>query len=198
MLKILSNIILFLVLSSCMSGIESDKETEIIDDSFFFQKKSLNFNIYQCQKYNDLGLTNYRSDQEQINYIKVSEIAEKDINIDGCDHIYFVLDELTPSTTYLLDDGLFIEILNCQKLNDVDIDESMKPYLESIKINSVEIWTGVSKPQASNFTWVNIWLSEKERTQIMSKWIKSSASGVLVSELAANINCPTQQTINFN
>lgn len=198
MLKILSNIILFLVLSSCMSGIESDKEIEIIDDSFFFQKKSLNFNIYQCQKYNDLGLTNYRSDQEQINYIKVSEIAEKDINIDGCDHIYFVLDELTPSTTYLLDDGLFIEILNCQKLNDVDIDESMKPYLESIKINSFEIWTGVSKPQASNFTWVNIWLSEKERTQIMSKWIKSSASGVLVSELAANINCPTQQTINFN
>ena len=34
-------------------------------------------------KYNDLGLTNYRSDQEQINYIKVSEIVEKDINIDG-------------------------------------------------------------------------------------------------------------------
>ena len=105
---------------------------------------------------------------------------------------------MTPSTTYLLDDGLFIEILNCQKLNDVDIGESMKPYLESIKINSFEIWTGVSKPQANNFTWVNIWLSENERTQIMSKWIKSSASGVLVSELAANINCPTQQTINFN
>ena len=198
MAKNLCQSILIILLLSCDNSNDENIETQLITDSYFFQKQSLNFNIYECNQYQNYDFKNYRQSTSAQTFLKISEIAEKDNDVDGCIQKYMEVDELTPSSNYLIEDSFFIEIMDCSTLNQKDIETSLRPFLVSIENNSLEIWVAVTKLNNNQFNWINIWASEQTRSDFMQDWVNSSASGKLVNELRNDLFCNNHKTYTFN
>ncbi len=198
MAKNLCQSILIILLLSCDNSNDENIETQFISDSYFFQKQSLNFNIYECNQYQNYDFINYRQSTSGQTFLKISEIAEKDNNVDGCIQKYMEVDELTPSSNYLIEDSFFIEIMDCSTLNQKDIEESIRPFLLSVENNSLELWVAVSKLNNNQFNWINIWASEQTRNDFMKDWVNSPASGKLANELGEDLFCNNHKTYSFN
>ena len=130
--------------------------------------------------------------------MKISDIAEKDNDVDGCIHKYMEVDELTPSSNFLIEDSFFIEIMDCSTLTQKDIEASIRPFLLSIENNSLELWVAVTKINNNQFNWINIWASEQTRNDFMQDWVNSSASGKLANELGKDLFCNNHKTYSFN
>ena len=60
MIKHIYQLLCLLILAACTDNGLETTETQLITDSYFFQKQSLNFNIYECNQYQNYDFNNYR------------------------------------------------------------------------------------------------------------------------------------------
>ena len=88
-------ITLFLI--SCSADEINQTETEIISDSYFFQKKVFNVNLYTCVSRSDRFSGSHLITSDRLNQIRLSEILDDKEEIEGCTLETFELKELTPN-----------------------------------------------------------------------------------------------------
>ena len=192
-LKLIS--VLFLI--SCSDN-EEVQNTEIITDSYFFQKKTFNFNLYKCNKPYETINSSYKKTSDSLNFYKFSELTEQDDQIDGCIQIYTQVNELTPLKEELLLSDTYMELSNCNsKVEEDMLLAALGPYLEYLKDNNVQVWTGISKMEDSNFYWINIWESEIYREQFLAEWLDSANSGKFAKALSSSAVCQNPSTYLF-
>ena len=197
MIRIFLQLCILVFLFGCKENNESNT-TEIITDSYFFQKNSFNVNLYNCnQPQNSPNPTYFKSEDFKA-FVKFSEIAEKDTSIDNCDQRYFILDELTSTTETLLSDNFFMEISSCTSLKEQnDITDSLNTYLDEIRNRNLEVWSALSSVQNNSFIWVNVWPSETYREEFLKIWLSTSTSGNLALELRKSAICNVPETYTF-
>ena len=197
MIRIFLQLCILVFLFGCQENNESNT-TEIITDSYFFQKNSFNVNLYNCnQPQNSINPTYFKSEDFRT-FVKFSEIAEKDTSIEDCEHRYFILDELTSTTETLLTSSFFMEISSCTSLmNQNDLTDSLNVYLDEIRNRNLEVWSALSPVQNNSFIWVNIWPSESYREEFLKIWLSTSTSGNLAFELRKSAICNVPETYTF-
>ena len=187
--------IFFLI--SCTDNIENQR-TEVITDSYFFQKNTLNMNLYNCNSPNQNFNTTYKKTSDFSNFYKFSELIEKDEEVDNCIQIYAKISELTPLMEQLLTGDVYMEISNCNsKVEEEILVDSLKPYLDYLKENNVQVWTGISSLEKDNFLWINIWESEEYREKFLLEWVNSNNSGKIAKTLMSSAFCENPTTYLF-
>ena len=192
-LKLLS--IFFLV--SCTENSEIQR-TEVITDSYFFQKNIFNMNLYKCNSPNQNFNTTYKKTSDFSNFYKFSELIEKDEEVDNCTQIYAKISELTPLKDQLLMGDVYMEISNCNsKVEEQILLDSLKPYLDYLKENNVQVWTGISSLEKDNFLWINVWESEEYREKFLLEWVNSNNSGKIAKTLMSSAFCENPSTYLF-
>ena len=73
-----------------------------------------------------------------------------------------------------------MEVSACSSMVSEEILlDALKPYLDFLKENNVQVWTGISNIENNSFLWINIWESEAYREEFLLEWINSSNSGIL-------------------
>ena len=83
-----------------------------------------------------------------------------------------------------------MELSNCNsKVDEELLLEDLAPYLEYLKENDVQVWTGISNFENNSFLWVNIWQSEEYREEFLLEWINSNNSGVYAKALKSSAFC---------
>ena len=193
-LKLLS---VFLLLS-CSDTTETQK-TELITDSYFFQKNKFNMNLYNCNTPSEEFDSTYKKSKDLMNFYKFSELVNQDQQKDDCIQIYAEISELTPLKEDLLLGENYMEISSCNSKVEQDVLlDSLTPYLNFIKDNNVRVWTGISTLENNNFYWINIWESEEYREQFLAKWIKSNNSGIFARALSLSAVCKNPSTYLYN
>ena len=91
-----------------------------------------------------------------------------------------------------------MELSNCDSKVEEDILlDALAPYLEYLKVNNVQVWTGISKIENNNFYWINIWESENYREQFLAEWINSANSGKFAKALSSSAVCQNPSTYLF-
>ena len=187
--------IFFLV--SCTENSENQR-TEVITDSYFFQKNIFNMNLYKCNSPNQNFNTTYKKTSDFSNFYKFSELIEKDEEVDNCIQIYAKISELTPLKDQLLMGDVYMEISNCNsKVEEEILVDSLKPYLDYLKENNVQVWTGISSIEKDNFLWINIWESEEYRERFLLEWVNSNNSGKIAKTLMSSAFCENPSTYLF-
>ena len=91
---------LSLFLIACSDNEVNQTETELISDSYYFQKKVFNVNLYNCITRNDKFSANHLITTDRLSQIRLSEIVEDKEEIEGCTLESFILKELTPNYSY--------------------------------------------------------------------------------------------------
>ena len=184
-------------LISCTENRENQR-TEVITDSYFFQKNIFNMNLYKCNLPNQNFNTTYKKTSDFSNFYKFSELIEKDEEVDNCIQIYAKITELTPLKDQLLLGDVYMEISNCNsKVEEQILVDSLKPYLDYIKENNVQVWTGISSLENDNFLWINIWESDKYREKFLLEWVNSDNSGKIAKTLMSSAFCENPSTYLF-
>ena len=184
-------------LISCTENSEN-QITEVITDSYFFQKKIFNMNLYKCNSPNQNFNTTYKKTSDFSNFYKFSELIEKDEEVDNCIQIYAKISELTPLKDQLLTGDVYMEISNCNsKVEEELLLDSLKPYLDYLKENDVQVWTGISSLDKDNFLWINIWESEEYREKFLLEWVNSNNSGKIAKILISSAFCENPSTYLF-
>tara|TARA_B100000989_G_scaffold10287_1_gene6977 strand:+ start:1062 stop:1658 length:597 start_codon:yes stop_codon:yes gene_type:complete len=187
--------IFFLI--SCTENRENQR-TEVITDSYFFQKNIFNMNLYKCNLPNQNFNTTYKKTSDFSNFYKFSELIEKDEEVDNCIQIYAKITELTPLKDQLLLGDVYMEISNCNsKVEEQILVDSLKPYLDYLKENNVQVWTGISSLENDNFLWINIWESDKYREKFLLEWVNSDNSGKIAKTLMSSAFCENPSTYLF-
>tara|TARA_Y200000002_G_scaffold107978_1_gene88317 strand:- start:74 stop:670 length:597 start_codon:yes stop_codon:yes gene_type:complete len=187
--------IFFLI--SCTENTENQR-TEVITDSYFFQKNTFNMNLYNCNTPNQKFNSTYKRTLDYSNFYKFSELTEKDEEIDNCIHIYAKISELTPLKEELLIGNVYMEVSNCNsKVEEEILIDSLKPYLDYLKENNVQVWTGISSLEKVNFLWINIWESEEYREKFLLEWVNSNHSGKIAKLLKSSAVCDNPSTYLF-
>ena len=187
--------IFFLV--SCTENSENQR-TEVITDSYFFQKNIFNMNLYKCNSPNQNFNTTYKKTSDFSNFYKFSELIEKDEEVDNCTQIYAKISELTPLKDQLLMGDVYMEISNCNsKVEEQILVDSLKPYLDYLKENNVQVWTGISSLEKDNFLWINVWESEEYREKFLLEWVNSNNSGKIAKTLMSSAFCENPSTYLF-
>ena len=186
-----------LFLITCSSEEINQSETEVIGDSYFFQKKIFNVNLYSCVSRNDRFSANHLITSDRLSQIRLSEIVEDKEEIEGCTLESFRLKELTPNYSYLLNSSFFIESSLCTSLKDEDLEANIEPYISTLKREEIEVWTGITDINENNFLWVNVWQSEESRTEFMSYWLDTRKSGMLANDLRDIAYCETPDVLMF-
>ena len=189
MSRIFLKLISIVFLISCSDN-EEVQNTEIITDSYFFQKKVFNMNLYNCNKLVENVDLTYKKTSDSLNFYKFSELTEQDDQIDGCIQTYTQINELTPFTEQLLTGEDYMEVSACSSMVTEEILlDSLKPYLDFLKENNVQVWTGISNIENNSFLWINIWESEVYREEFLLEWINSSNSGIFSKALSSSAVC---------
>ena len=184
-------------LISCTENSEN-QITEVITDSYFFQKKIFNMNLYKCNSPDQNFNTTYKKTSDFSNFYKFSELIEKDEEVDNCIQIYAKISELTPLKDQLLTGDVYMEISNCNsKVEEELLLDSLKPYLDYLKENDVQVWTGISSLDKDNFLWINIWESEEYREKFLLEWVNSNNSGKIAKILISSAFCENPSTYLF-
>ena len=197
MLRIFLKLILVVFLISCSDG-EEEQNTEIITDSYFFQKKIFNMNLYNCDNSIENLNPSYKKTNDSLNFYKFSELTGQDNQIDGCTQIYTQINELTPLKSDLLLGDTYMELSNCNsKVEEDMLFETLGSYLKYLKDNNVQVWTGISKIEDGNFYWINIWKSENYREQFLAEWLNSANSGKYAKALSSIAVCQNPSTYLF-
>ena len=197
MLKRIFQLFTIFFIIGCNSS-DNQNITEIIKDSYFFQKNIFNVNLYTCDRPKDDFQISYKSTDNQTNFINISEIREIDKEVPNCNLFFTQINELTPTKENLLKDVFYLEISLCRTNKDEeDVYGALDSYLDYIKANNIEIWSGISVFDENNFQWVNIWPNQAYREDFMKDWIKSSESGKFASQLASVATCNRPDTYFF-
>ena len=189
MSRIFLKLISIVFLISCSDN-EEVQNTEIITDSYFFQKKVFNMNLYNCTTPIENVDSTYKKTSDSLNFYQFSELTEQDDQIDGCTQTYTQINELTPLKADLLLGVSYMELSNCNsKVDEELLLEDLAPYLEYLKENDVKVWTGISNLENNSFLWVNIWQSEEYREEFLLEWINSNNSGLYAKALKSSAFC---------
>ena len=188
-------ITLFLI--SCSADEVNQTETELISDSYFFQKKIFNVNLYACTARNDKFSANHLITSDRLSQIRLSEIVDDKEEIEGCSLESFKLKELTPNYSYLLNNSFLLEKSICTALKDEDLESNLEPYMSTLKREEIKVWTGITDINENNFLWVNVWQSQASRTEFMSYWLDTRKSGILANDLRDIAYCQTLEVLMF-
>ena len=189
MSRIFLKLISIVFLISCSDN-EEVQNTEIITDSYFFQKKVFNLNLYNCTTPIENVDSTYKKTSDSLNFYKFSELTEQDNQIDSCTHTYTQINELTPLKADLLLGLSYMELSNCNsKVEEELLLQDLAPYLEYLKENDVQVWTGISNLENNSFLWINIWQSEEYREEFLLDWINSNNSGKYAKALKSSAFC---------
>ena len=189
MSRIFLKLISIVFLISCSDN-EEVQNTEIITDSYFFQKKVFNMNLYNCTTPIENVDSTYKKTSDSLNFYKFSELTEQDDQIDNCSQTYSQINELTPLKSDLLLGVSYMELSNCNsKVEEELLLEDLAPYLEYLKENDVQVWTGISNLENNSFLWINIWQSEEYREEFLLDWINSNNSGKYAKALKSSAFC---------
>ena len=188
---------LSLFLMACSENEVNQTETELISDSYYFQKKVFNVNLYDCLSRNDKFSANHFITANRLSQIRLSEIVEDREEIEGCNLESFTLKELTPNYSYLLNNSFLLEISECTSLKDQDIETSIEPYMSMLKREEIKIWTGISETEEDKFIWVNVWQSEESRSEFMNNWLDTRKSGMLANDLRDVAYCQAPNVLMF-
>ena len=189
MSRIFLKLISIVFLISCSDN-EEVQNTEIITDSYFFQKKVFNMNLYNCTTPIENVDSTYKKTSDSLNFYQFSELTEQDDQIDGCTQTYTQINELTPLKADLLLGVSYMEISNCNsKVDEELLLEDLSPYLEYLKENDEQVWTGISNLENNSFLWINIWQSEEYREEFLLDWINSNNSGKYAKALKSSAFC---------
>ncbi len=189
MSRIFLKLISIVFLISCSDN-EEVQNTEIITDSYFFQKKVFNMNLYNCTTPIENVDSTYKKTTDSLNFYQFSELNEQGDQIDGCKQTYTQINELTPLKADLLLGASYMELSNCNsKVNEELLLDDLAPYLEYLKENDLQIWTGISNLENNSFLWVNIWQSEEYREEFLLEWINSNNSGMYAKALESSAFC---------
>ena len=187
--------IFFLI--SCNENSEIQR-TEVITDSYFFQKNTFNMNLYKCNSPNQNFNSTYKKTPDLSNFYKFSELTEKDEEVDNCVQIYAQINELTPLKEQLLIGDVYMEVSNCNsKVEEEVLIDALKPYLNYLKENDVQVWTGISSLEKDYFLWINIWESEEYREKFLLEWVNSNNSGRIAKTLMSSAVCENPSTYLF-
>ena len=155
-------------------------------------------NLYKCNSPNQNFNSTYKKTSDLSNFYKFSEFIEKDEEVDNCIHIYAKVSELTPLKEQLLIGETYMEVSNCNSKVEEDILlDSLNPYLDFLKENNVQVWTGISNLENSSFLWINIWKSEEYREKFLLEWINSNNSGKYAKSLMSSAVCKNPSTYLF-
>ena len=190
-------LVLSLFLMACSDNEVNQTETELISDSYYFQKKVFNVNLYNCISRNDKFSANHLIAADRLSQIRLSEIVEDKEEIEGCTLESFTLKELTPNYSYLLNSSFLLERSACTSLKDEDLETSIEPYISMLKREEIKVWTGISEIEEDKFIWVNVWQSEESRTEFMSYWLDTRKSGMLANDLKDVAYCQTPEVLMF-
>ena len=189
MSRIFLKLISIVFLISCSDN-EEVQNTEIITDSYFFQKKVFNMNLYNCNTPIENVDSTYKKTSDSLNFYKFSELTEQDDQIDSCIQTYTQINELTPLKADLLLGISYVELSNCNsKVEEQLLLEDLAPYLEYLKENDIQVWTGISNIENNSFLWINIWQSEEYREEFLLEWINSNNSGMYAKALESSAFC---------
>ena len=189
MSRIFLKLISIVFLISCSDN-EEVQNTEIITDSYFFQKKVFNMNLYNCTTPIENVDSTYKKTSDSLNFYQFSELTEQDDQIDGCTQTYTQINELTPLKADLLLGVSYMELSNCNsKVDEELLLEDLSPYLEYLKENDEQVWTGISNLENNSFLWINIWQSEEYREEFLLDWINSNNSGKYAKALKSSAFC---------
>ena len=189
MSRIFLKLISIVFLISCSDN-EEVQNTEIITDSYFFQKKVFNMNLYNCTTPIENVDSTYKKTSDSLNFYKFSELTEQDNQIASCTQTYTQINELTPLKSDLLLGLSYMELSNCNsKVEEELLLEDLAPYLEYLKENDVQVWTGISNLENNSFLWINIWQSEEYREEFLLDWINSNNSGKYAKALKSSAFC---------
>ena len=197
MSRIFLKLISIVFLISCSDN-EEVQNTEIITDSYFFQKKVFNMNLYNCTTPIENVDSTYKKTSDSLNFYKFSELTEQDNQIASCTQTYTQINELTPLKSGLLLGLSYMELSNCNsKVEEELLLEDLAPYLEYLKENDVQVWTGISNLENNSFLWINIWKSEEYREEFLLEWINSDNSGKFAIALSSSARCQNPSTYLF-
>ncbi|MBA86553.1 MAG: hypothetical protein CMB29_00580 [Euryarchaeota archaeon] len=190
--------LLFIFFLISCNGNSANQRTEVITDSYFFQKNTFNMNLYKCNSPNQNFNSTYKKTSDFSNFYKFSELIEKDEGVDNCVLIYAQINELTPLKEQLLMGDVYMEVSKCTSKVEEDIlIDSLNPYLNYLKENNVQVWTGISNLEKDNFLWINIWESEEYREKLLLEWVNSNNSGKIAKTLMASAVCENPSTYLF-
>ena len=197
MLRIVLMVLSAFLMAGC-KDISQENSTELITDSYFFQKNVFNLNLYECVTAQSDFNSIYKKSFDMSDFLYLSELKDQDSEVENCNQIYSEINELTPIKENLLDGGLYLELSKC--IANVPEDElytSLNSYLEYIKNNDINLWSGVSKFNGESFIWVNIWPNQEYREIFMKDWLNSSQAGNFSQELSQSAICESPYTNLF-
>tara|TARA_X000001036_G_scaffold62125_1_gene52360 strand:- start:1100 stop:1699 length:600 start_codon:yes stop_codon:yes gene_type:complete len=197
MLRIVLMVMSAFLMAGC-KDISQENSTELITDSYFFQKNVFNLNLYECVTAQSDFNSIYKKSFDMSDFLYLSELKDQDSEVENCNQIYSEINELTPIKENLLDGSLYLELSTC--IANVPEDElytSLNSYLEYIKNNDINLWSGVSKFNGESFIWVNIWPNQEYREIFMKDWLNSSQAGDFSQELSKSATCESPYTNLF-
>ena len=196
MLRILLMICSAFLIVGCKDT-NQESSTELITDSYFFQKNIFNLNLYKCVTVQSNFNSSYKNSFDMTDFLSMSELKDRDLEIDNCNHTFAEINELTPIKEDLLQDDLYLELSNCNALvTEEELYSSLNIYLEYVKDNDINLWSGVSEFDGNNFIWINIWPNQEYRENFMNNWLNSSKAGNFSQKLSTSAICNSPYT-NF-
>ena len=105
---------------------------------------------------------------------------------------------MTPIKENLLEGDLYLELSKCTaNVPEDEVYMSLNIYLEYIKNNDINLWSGVSEFNGASFIWVNIWPNQEYREIFMKDWLNSSKAGDFSQELSKSAICESPYTNLF-
>lgn len=196
-MRIFIKLLITIFLVSC-SKTEDSTQTELITDSYFFQKNTFNMNFYNCEISSNQFDSTYKKTEDALNFYRFSKVLGKAESEDNCSQIYAQISELTPLKEELLLGDQYMEISVCKSMVQEDILlQSLAPFIDLLKENNVKVWTGISNIEDNNFYWINIWESENYREQFLAEWLNSVNSGKFAKALSLSAVCQNPSTYLF-
>ena len=197
MLRIVLMVLSAFLMAGC-KDISQENSTELITDSYFFQKNVFNLNLYECVTAQSDFNSIYKKSFDMSDFLYLSELKDQDSEVENCNQTYSEINELTPIKENLLDGGLYLELSKCiANVPEDEVYTSLNSYLEYIKNNDINLWSGVSKFNGESFIWVNIWPNQEYREIFMKDWLNSSQAGDFSQELSKSATCESPYTNLF-
>ena len=198
MLRILLMVLSAFLIIGCKDT-NQESSTELITDSYFFQKNIFNLNLYKCVTVQSNFNSSYKNNFDMTDFLSISELKDRDLEIENCNHTYAEINELTPIKEDLLQDDLYLELSKCNALvTEEELYSSLNIYLEHIKDTDINLWSGVSELDGNSFIWINIWPNQEYRENFMNNWLNSSKAGEFSQKLSTSAICNNPYTNFFN
>ena len=188
---------LLILLISCGSEFDNTSNVVKIDDSYFFQKEKYYISFFSCDQPQN-QLANIRSTIDNQHFIEISTIDSQELDIEGCTKDTFALNELTPQESNPFANEFLIDISECKtNVDTFDINETFADFLNLTSDLSSLVWHGVSDLDNDNFYWVNLFINNDHRNEVLNAWTSDTNSGLIAKQLKSVGNCSIPKLYYF-